>query len=308
VSPMDTNVIDAAELDLVRGSLRHALDTNSASTVVAALLSEGWAELCEAAPAQAITALAEQAGGARSSAPVADLAVLWGAGVAADPTTAVLHDGLALAGAERAERFVTLTADGVAGVPAAAVVLRPVRGIDPALGVARATVDPSAAVALGGPAEAAAALDAGRRALASQMVGAADRMLVDTLAYVQERHQYGRAIGSFQTVKHRLADVKVAITAARSATRAAWEVADTDDGPLAAMAAKALAGRAQQIASTHCYQVHGGIAFTVEHGFQQWVRRGLVLDRLLGGHEHLTREVGARLIATGRVPRVPQLS
>ena len=219
----------------------------------------------------------------------------------------MLHGGLALAGAERAERFVTVTTDGVASVPAAAVDLQPVRGIDPALGVSRATVDPCAAEVLGGPAEAAAALAAGRRALASQMVGAADQMLTDTLAYVQERHQYGRAIGSFQTVKHRLADVKVATTAARSATRAAWEVADSDDGPLTAMAAKVLAGRAHHAASTHCFQVHGGIAFTVEHGFQQWVRRGLVLDRLLGGHEQLTREVGAQLIRTARVPRIPQL-
>lgn len=304
---MDTNVIDTAELDLVRASLRHALDTNAPSAVIAAILGEGWAELCDAAPAQAITALAEQAGAARSAAPVADLAVLWGAGIAPDAATAVLHDGLALAGADRAERFVTITPDRVLGVPAAAVTLAAVRGLDPALGVSRATADLAAAEVLGGPAEATAALAAGRRALASQMVGAADQMLTDTLAYVHERHQYGRAIGSFQTVKHRLADVKVAFTAARSATQAAWEVAGTADGPLTAMAAKALAGRAQQTASTHCFQVHGGIAFTVEHGFQQWVRRGLVLDRLLGGHERLTRELGAQIIAAGRTPRLPQL-
>jgi alkylation response protein AidB-like acyl-CoA dehydrogenase len=219
----------------------------------------------------------------------------------------VLHDGLALAGAARAERFVSVSADGVVAVSASAVTLAAIRGLDPALGLSRATVDTSAAEVVGGPGDATAALAAGRRALASQMVGASDQMLTDTLAYVLERHQYGRAIGSFQTVKHRLADVKVAFTAARSATRAAWEAADTGDGPLTAMAAKVLAGRAQQLASTHCYQVHGGIAFTVEHGFQQWVRRGLVLDHLLGGHEQLAREVGARLIEGGRVPRVPQL-
>ena len=307
MTAMDTTAIDPAELDLVRSSLRHSLDTHDPETVVAALLCEGWAELCDAAPAQAITALAEQAGAARSAAPVADLAVLWGAGIAPDPTTAVLHDGLALAGAGRAGRFVTMTADGVVAVSASAVTLSPVRGLDPSLGLSRATVDLAAAELLAGPADAASALAAGRRALASQMVGAADQMLADTLAYVAERHQYGRAIGSFQTVKHRLADVKVTFTAARSATRAAWEVADTPAGPLTAMAAKALAGRAQQTASTHCFQVHGGIAFTTEHGFQQWVRRGLLLDRLLGGHEQLTRDVGALLIAGARVPRVPQL-
>jgi alkylation response protein AidB-like acyl-CoA dehydrogenase len=304
---MDSNVIDHAELALIRSSLRHALDTYEPSTVIDALLREGWAELCEAAPAQALTALAEQAGAARSAAPVADLAVLWGAGVAPDPVTAVLHDGLALAGAERAETFVLITSDGVANVPSSAITLTAVRGLDPTLGLSRATVDRDAGTLIGGSAEAARAVAAGRRAVSSQMVGAAEQMLADTLAYVTERHQYGRSIGSFQTVKHRLADVKVAFTAARSATRAAWEVADTVDGPLTAMAAKVLAGRAQQIASTHCFQVHGGIAFTVEHGFQRWVRRGMVLDRLLGDTDHLTREIGCQLIDAGQVPRVPQL-
>ena len=139
------------------------------------------------------------------------------------------------------------------------------------------------------------------------MVGAAEQMLLDTLAYVNERKQYGRAIGSFQTVKHRLADVKVAITAARVGIEAAWANAEGEDGALLAIAAKCLGGRAQQLASTHCFQVHGGIAFAVEHGFQQWVRRGLLLDLLLGGHVPLTEELGRRLIARGGVPRVPNL-
>lgn len=310
MNPDVTAHIDSAELDLIRASLRHALDSNDDAAVIGSLLGEGWAELCEAMAPEAITALSEQAGAARSAAPVADLAVLWGAGIAPDASTAVIYDGIALAGAGRAERFVTLSPAGLVSAPAAAVELVPVRGFDHTLGLARATVDPAAGASgdvLGGPDSGVAAIAAGRRALASQMVGAGERMLTDTLAYVMERHQYGRAIGSFQTVKHRLADVKVALTAARSATWAAWEVADTADGALTSMAAKALAGRAHHLASTHCFQVHGGIAFTVEHGFQQWVRRGLVLDHLLGGHEQLTRDIGAQLIADGRVPRLPQL-
>lgn len=133
-------------------------------------------------------------------------------------------------------------------------------------------------------------------------------MLTDTLTYVTERHQYGRAIGSFQSVKHRLADVAVATTAARSALTAAWEHADSDHAVTLAIAAKCLAGRAHALASTHCFQVHGGIAFTAEHGFQHWVRRGLTLDLLLGGHETLTRELGQRLMTTGDLPRLPRLT
>ena len=298
---------DADELAMVRTSLRHVIDTNSPADVPGALIAEGWADLVRADPAAAITALAEQAGAARSAAPVLDLAVLHGAGLATDATTAVITGGLVLAGWARAERLVNLTGTGLGALERAAVTMQPARGLDPALGAHRATFD-AAAAPVAGQEAAQSALATGRRALASQMVGASEQMLVDTLAYVSDRHQYGRAIGSFQSVKHRLADVKVAITAARAGVRTAWDHADGPDGPTSAMAAKCLAGRAHHLASTHCFQVHGGIAFTVEHGFQQWVRRGLLLDHLLGGHEQLTRELGAHLIATATIPRVPELS
>jgi alkylation response protein AidB-like acyl-CoA dehydrogenase len=186
------------------------------------------------------------------------------------------------------------------------VELAAARSFDPDLGLQRVTIDGDP-TPIGDADAAANAIATGRRALASQMVGACEQMLADTLEYVNARHQYGRAIGSFQTVKHRLAEVKVATTAARNGTAAAWEHADGPDGATLAIASKCLAGRAQQLASTHCFQVHGGIAFTVEHGFQLWVRRGLLLDHLLGGHEQLTAELGRRLITAGAVPRVPQL-
>jgi alkylation response protein AidB-like acyl-CoA dehydrogenase len=135
------------------------------------------------------------------------------------------------------------------------------------------------------------------------LVGGAGQMLANTVEYVMQRHQYGRAIGSFQSVKHRLADVHVAITAARSGVAASWQHRD----PLTAMAAKCLAGRAHQLASTHCHQVHGGIAFTTEHGFHRWIRRGQLLDSLLGTSAHLTDEIGRHLISSAAVPRVPAL-
>jgi hypothetical protein len=302
-----TQTIDAAELDMIRASLRHALDSASPADLPGLLLAEGWADLVDAAPAEAITALCEQAGSARSAAPAADLAVQWGAGLAADAGTVVLYDGVALAGGNRATTFLTLSSSGIARLPSEAVELSPIGGIDPTFGLLRATALPTTPDLIGGPDQTAAAIAVGRLAFASQMVGAAEQMLADTIAYVLERHQYGRAIGSFQTVKHRLADVKVAVTAARSATRAAWETAGNQTGDITAMAAKALAARAQLLASTHCFQVHGGIAFTVEHGFQTWVRRGVVLDHLLGSHETLAREVGQRLIAARDTPRVPDL-
>ncbi len=299
---------DESELALITASLRHVLDTQTPAEVPGALLAAGWNDLVDADPAAAITALSELAGRARSAAPVLDLAILRGAGIEADATTAVLIDNVALAGTERARRYVRLSERGVTAVDVADVQLSPATGFDPALGLSHATFVRTEHALLGGPPSVAAAIAMGRRALASQMVGAVDQMLVDTLAYVTERHQYGRAIGSFQTVKHRLAEVKVASAAAQATVRTAWEHADTPEGEILAIAAKALAGRAQQLASTHCFQVHGGIAFTVEHGFHQWVRRGLLLDHLLGDHRQLTKQLGARLIAAGATPRVPELA
>ncbi len=300
--------MDVGELDLVRATLRHVLDSHPPADVPAALLEAGWAELVAAEPAAAISVVSEEAGRSRSAAPVTDLAILWGAGLEPAATTAVVIEGIALCGAERAARFVWLHGDRLTEVDAAAATLSPARGFDPALGLTRVTADPQHGEAIAGAAAVERAVAAGRRALAAQMVGTVEQMLAETLDYVSARHQYGRAIGSFQTVKHRLADVKVAVAAARAAVTAAWEASDTPDAGTAAIAAKCLAGRAQQLASTHCFQVHGGIAFSVEHGFQQWVRRGLLLDFLLGGHEQLTTEVGRRILASGKVPRMPALT
>jgi alkylation response protein AidB-like acyl-CoA dehydrogenase len=298
---------DDHEAALVRASLRHVIDTSAPPETVEALLAQGWADLVEADPAVAITALAEETGAARSPAPSVELAVLWAAGLEPDASTAVVFDGFVLAGSATAERYLWLSDHQLAAHSSADVVVTPAGGFDPALGLGQAT-SRRQGEPVGDERAAARAVAAGRRALASQLVGAADQMLADTLGYVSERMQYRRPIGSFQSVKHRLADVKVATTGARAAVRTAWDEIGTEHETTAAIAAKCLAGRAHQAASTHCFQVHGGIAITVEHGFHQWVRRGLLLDHLLGGHEALTAELGRRLIESGTVPRMPDLA
>lgn len=302
--------LEADELILFRKTLRHVIDTRPPHEVPGELREQGWLELMEADPAGAITALGEEAGAARSRAPVVDLAVLWGIGRTDVAETAIVYDELVLSGVERARTLLRITQEGLEEVPARGVTYASAGGFDPALGLQRAVVPSGAGDDVDDAPDAAVSdrgIAAGRRALASQMVGASSQMLDETLAYVSERRQYGRAIGSFQTVKHRLADVKVAITAARASIDAAWAHVEDEDGAALAIAAKCLAGRAQQLASTHCFQVHGGIAFAVEHGFQQWVRRGLLLDHLLGGHAELTRALGRELIARRSIPRVPNL-
>ncbi|MFJ8313045.1 MULTISPECIES: acyl-CoA dehydrogenase family protein [unclassified Streptomyces] len=120
---------------------------------------------------------------------------------------------------------------------------------------------------------------AGRTAaacLAAEAVGAAGEALDRTVAYVKEREQFGRAIGSFQAVKHRLADLYVQVQAARSAAYyAAW---DPGAGPLAlAQGLEAL-----RAAASEAVQLHGGIGFTWEHEAHLYFKRAAADDLLFG--------------------------
>ena len=317
--------MDRDELALVRASLRNVLHTSDAAGLTAALVSLGWMELLVADPTVAIGVLAEEQGAALLASPVVDLAMLHGADLDIGPTVAVVlpplragdpmsaHavaagwavEGLVLPGHGRADRFLVTSLSGLLMVSAGALMFSPVAGGDVGLGLHRANgvVPTSDVEVVGDGAAREAAIAGGRRAIASELVGGAAQMLANTVAYVMQRHQYGRAIGSFQAVKHRLADVHVATTAARSGVAAAWQHPD----PVTAMAAKCLAGRAHQLASTHCHQVHGGIAFTTEHGFHRWIRRGQLLDSLLGTSADLSDEIGRHLISSAAVPRVPAL-
>lgn len=112
--------------------------------------------------------------------------------------------------------------------------------------------------------------------LAVEQVGGAQRALEGSVAYARERVQFGRPIGSFQAVKHRLADMLVAVETARSAAYAAvGAAADGSDADLASAAS--LAGSYcsevfSQVAED-ALQVHGGIGFTWEHTAHLWLRR-----------------------------------
>ncbi|MGW7061714.1 acyl-CoA dehydrogenase family protein [Streptomyces sp. NPDC054904] len=118
--------------------------------------------------------------------------------------------------------------------------------------------------------------------LAAEAVGAADQALARTVDYVRRREQFGRAVGSFQAVKHRLADLYVRVQAARSAAYyAAW---DPEQGPLAlAQALEAL-----RVTAGEGIQLHGGIGFTWEHEAHLYFKRAAA-DELLFGPVHRLR-------------------
>ena len=132
-------------------------------------------------------------------------------------------------------------------------------------------------VAVGAAAEAAlsAGLAAGAAVLAAEQLGVAQRCLDMTVAYVKERRQFARQIGSFQAVKHRLADLWTTITLARAASRyAAACLADDDpDAPVAVALAKSACCDAAVTAAQECVQLHGGIGFTWEHPAHLYLKR-----------------------------------
>lgn len=126
--------------------------------------------------------------------------------------------------------------------------------------------------------------------LAAEAVGAADRALERTVAHARTREQFGRPIGSFQAVKHRLADLYVAVQAARSAAYyAAWAVGvGAEDDDTAGGLALAQALEALRKVAGEAVQLHGGIGVTWEHEVQLYFKRA-ASDELLFGPVHRLR-------------------
>jgi alkylation response protein AidB-like acyl-CoA dehydrogenase len=121
-------------------------------------------------------------------------------------------------------------------------------------------------------------------ALAAEQLGGAQRMLDLAVAYAKERVQFGKRIGAFQALKHKLADVMVKIEAARSAVYYAGCVAAADDAalPAAASMAKAAATDAFSFAAAHALQVFGGVGFTWEYDVHLYFKRARSSATLLG--------------------------
>jgi hypothetical protein len=141
-----------------------------------------------------------------------------------------------------------------------------------------------------------------RRALAHALVAIADSALTLAVDHARDRVQFGRAIGSFQAVQHRLAEAKVTLEGARSLVHAA-----TADDSIASLAAKAAAGGAAIAVTQAAQQVLGGIGFTGEHPLHRLVKRALLLDQLLGSSVKLRPVIGQELRARPDVYRFIEL-
>jgi hypothetical protein len=184
----------------------------------------------------------------------------------------------------------------------------PVEATDPDFGLRQLNVTvPASQIELVDADRSAAAWESavalGRWALAAEMVGLGRRVITDAVTYSGQRKQYGRAIGTFQALQHRLAGAHASVVgAANVVTEAA-----NSRSPWVALVAKALAGRASETACTQAQQVYGAIGFTWEHGFHGYLRRAFLLDWLLGDWRGLEVQIGAQLQTSGEVPRIGML-
>ncbi|MEV6930644.1 acyl-CoA dehydrogenase family protein [Dactylosporangium sp. NPDC051485] len=125
-------------------------------------------------------------------------------------------------------------------------------------------------------------------AVAAELVGVGRRMLDLTVGYVKQRHQFGAPIGSFQAVKHHLADAALGLEfAAPEVLAAAWSVEHDADAERAVDAAVVLAAEAAHAAGRAAIQCHGAIGYTVEYELHRYAKRAWALEALA--------ETGARL-------------
>ena len=189
-------------------------------------------------------------------------------------------------------------------VPGTEVEIRPVHAIDGSRGVADVILD-GARVSrdrvLGSPGAAGPAV---RRAaeeaavgLALETVGTCQAIFDVTLDYAKNRRQFGVPIGSFQAIKHKFADMVIALERARATGYfATLTIAEDDERrTMAAAVAKAAAGDCQRLLTKEGIQIHGGIGYTWEHDMHLYVKRAKSNDAFFGGTAWHRARIASRL-------------
>ncbi|HWX45730.1 MAG TPA: acyl-CoA dehydrogenase family protein [Solirubrobacteraceae bacterium] len=182
---------------------------------------------------------------------------------------------------------------------AAGVSVEAVRRYDATRLLGHVTLKDAPATLLDAPEESlAAAWHLGQALIAAESLGAVETALETSVAYAKERYTFGRAIGSYQAVKHSLTEVLRQLENGRSLLYyAGWSRHGAPaEFPLAASAARSVAGRALDHAARTMISVHGGIGATWEHDAPLYFRRAQLSRRLLGGTALATDKVAGELI------------
>lgn len=141
------------------------------------------------------------------------------------------------------------------------------------------------------------ALRAGAGLLASEQLGLADWCLTETVTYTRERHQFNRPVGSFQALKHRLAQLWLDVAGVRAAARAAADALATQspDVDLSVAVAQAYGSPVAVRVAEEALQLHGGIGMTWEHPVHLYLKRAKAGSIALGGAGRHREEVAARV-------------
>jgi alkylation response protein AidB-like acyl-CoA dehydrogenase len=146
------------------------------------------------------------------------------------------------------------------------------------------------------------ASDRGTLGTAAQLLGLAQQMLDLSVEYARQRHQFGAPIGSFQAIKHKLADVRLVLEFARPVVyRAAYSVAHGDpERSVHVSMAKAYASEAALLSARHALQVHGAIGYSYEHDLHLWMKRAWALAAEWGDAASHRRRVGRAILGPER--------
>jgi pimeloyl-CoA dehydrogenase small subunit len=159
-------------------------------------------------------------------------------------------------------------------------------------------VEVGADAAIGDPADALPLIervvDEARTAMCAEAVGAMDESLKTTVEYLKTRKQFGVAIGSFQTLQHRAADMFVAVEQARSMSMFATMAAESDNAKeraTAVAAAKVQIGKSAKFVGQQSIQLHGGIGMTQEAKIGHYFKRLTMIENTFGDTEYMLRRV-----------------
>ncbi|MGF3053041.1 acyl-CoA dehydrogenase family protein [Microbacterium sp. YY-03] len=170
--------------------------------------------------------------------------------------------------------------------------------MDTTLRFAQLTFDSAAAVRIGTAVDTDRIRDIAATAVTALQIGGARRILDLTVEYSKQRVQFGRQIGSFQALKHRMADMHLLVETATTASRAAASaVADGSDLTFVAALAKTWASDAFSTVSGEAVQLHGGIAITWEHDAHLYFKRAHATRELFGSPETIRAREAERLLA-----------
>ncbi|MFG2721294.1 acyl-CoA dehydrogenase family protein [Streptomyces sp. NPDC048416] len=193
-----------------------------------------------------------------------------------------------VADAATADVLLVPTAEGLYAVDAADVTVTALTPLDLTRPLAAVTLDGVGGTLLAGadttPAAVRRGLLAGAGLLASEQLGIAEWCLTETVTYTRERKQFNRPVGSFQALKHRMAQLWLEIVSARAAARNAADALATGSpqAPLAAAVAQAYCARVAVHAAEECVQLHGGIGMTWEHPAHLYLKRAKSAQIALG--------------------------